>query len=368
MNEPPVQECESGDPPLSMVDRLVARYLRLPIYWRLQIPGLLAVFLTGVVYCVAYYGQDLRAVLAMTLWATIIAALIMEALHGWYKRLIRRGLEDLGIVIRVIAACALAGAITPAVSIVFDLWMDLNVPGGHTFTRYITGVFSTGMFYCAWSTLYFALKRSRAASEAKKVLEETQALASRAELAMLRFQLNPHFLFNSLTSLRQQIADDPRKARVMTGELADYLRYTLVNGERQEISLGEELEAIEKYLDLEKIRFEERLEVDFSIGKEARSWRVPTFLLQPLVENVFKHHHPSSPGAPIRLSISASIVEGALQLSVTNHGKWKGVNSTTTGVGLPNLKRRLQALYPERHCFEIGQKGENVVALVTLHP
>jgi len=365
MSDIPVQDKKiksSG----SLIDRLVRVYLRLPIYWRLQIPGLAAVVLTGVVYCVAYYGQDIGAVLAMTAWATLVAAVLMEAMHLYYRHLIKRQLDDLRIILHVIVISVIAGAVTPAVSIIFDLRMGLNVPGGHTFTRYITGVFSMGMFYSAWSVLYFALKRSRAADEARKILEETQALASRAELAMLRYQLNPHFLFNSLTSLRQQIADDPHKARIMTGELADYLRYTLQHGEQQEIPLGEELEAIEKYLALEKIRFEERLEICFTIDPETRTWPVPTFLLQPLVENAFKHTFLNSTGQPLRLFISATLIHGTLELSVANRGRWKPGSEEECGIGLSNLRRRLQALYPNRYSFEIGQQNADVIARITL--
>ncbi len=348
------------------VGRVIACFLQLPYYWRLQLPGLLVVWLTGIIYCFGYYGYRVGATLAMATWALFVSAVLMEALHVYYRRLNHRHLGDLEIIVRVVIVCVGAGLFTSTASIGFDLAMRLNVPGGHTLTRYVTGVFSTGMFYTAWSVLYFALKRSRAAAEAREKLRETEALATQAELTMLRYQLNPHFLFNSLTSLRGQILADPAKAREMTGELADYLRYTLLHSERQEMPLGEEVEAIGKYLALEKIRFEERLEVRIEIDPAARSLLVPTFLLQPLVENAFKHGASGRPGAPLRLSLVARLHEGELHLHVANRGQWRPPAPGTTGVGLANLRRRLEMLYPGRHAFQIAEEAGNVVAHIRL--
>jgi LytS/YehU family sensor histidine kinase len=263
-----------------------------------------------------------------------------------------------------------AGTITDLLCAGLVAATGIEPPGGLTIPRFVGGVFVMGLFYSGWSILYFAIKRTQAARQVKEMLRDMQAMATRAELAMLRYQLNPHFLFNSLASLRQQILEDPKKARDMTGELAGYLRYTLRHSEQTETPLGEELEAIEKYIALEKIRFEDALDVAFEIEPAARDWPVPSFLLQPLVENAFKHGAPALMESPLRLRIGAGVRDGVLHIEVANTGSWlePADKCGNGGIGLDNLQSRLQRLHPVRHTFEIGPEDGWVFARISLSP
>lgn len=353
-------------------ERLRKFFLALPPYWRMQLPALALVWSTGLIYCVSFFQGLTVAALVIASWATLVEGVTMQLLRGYYHRLIARGLGDIALLVRVVVVSIVAGTITDLLSSGFTAALGIEVPGGMSVVRFVGGVFIMGLFYTAWSILFFAIKRTQAAQLAKEMLREMQAMATRAELAMLRYQLNPHFLFNSLASLRQQIIDDPAKARTMTGELAGYLRYTLNRSEQGETRLGEEVEAITQYLALEKIRFEDALEVTFEIEPGARDWLVPSFLLQPLVENAFKHGAPPLPNAPLRLVISASVLDGTLRLSVANTGEWRGPGSAspadekTGGVGLANVRRRLQTLYPDRQVFEIGPVDGWVCARISI--
>ncbi len=299
----------------------------------------------------------------------------MQALRRYYQRLIAGGRGDLPVLARVIGVSVLAGTVTDLLSAGFVSTVGFEVPGGMSVPRFVGGVFVMGLFYMAWSILYFAIKRTQAVRQANEMLREMHELATRAELAMLRYQINPHFLFNSLASLREQIMEDPAKAHEMTGKLAGYLRYTLNQSEQIETPLGVELEAIEKYLGLEKMRFEQRLEVTFAIEPAARTWPVPSFLLQPLVENAFKHGAPPAEGGPLRLHIDASVREESLHVVVGNTGSWRpasvpgGDAQPHDGdVGLTNLRRRLQTLYPQRHSLDIGPVDGWVRARISIAP
>ncbi len=374
----PLMETSRGNPPSDLpgASRIRKSFAALSPYWRMQLPALMLVWSSGLVYCVSFFEGLSLSALVVASWSTLVEGVTMQLLRRYYHRLIARGIGDIALLTRVIIVSIVAGTLTDLLSAGFVAALGIEVPGGMSVPRFVGGVFVMGLFYTAWSILYFAIKRTQAAKAARDMLRDVQAMATRAELAMLRYQLNPHFLFNSLASLRQQIIDDPGKARTMTGELAGYLRYTLNHSEQAEMPLGEEVEAIRKYLALEKIRFEDALEITIEIEPLARDWPVPSFLLQPLVENAFKHGAAPLAGAPLRLVISASVHDGALRLEISNTGQWRerpvataaAETANSSGVGLANLRRRLQTLYPGRHTFDIGQAAEWVCARISIAP
>src|SRR5690606_16496585 len=146
----------------------------------------------------------------------------------------------------------------------------------------------------AWSGVWFGVVFWQAS-------QASQLLTQEARLRMLAYQLNPHFLFNALNSLRAMIDEDRGRARRMVTELAEVLRYALVHRPLEHTTLAEELHAIESYLSIEKIRFEGRLAVGFEVDRAATDAAVPAFLLHPLVENALRHGKGGSPGHPLRV-------------------------------------------------------------------
>jgi LytS/YehU family sensor histidine kinase len=315
----------------------------------------------GFVYCRAFYGESWKAVVMAGSTALVIGV-THEILHGHYRRLLARGSSTPALLTRLIIASLLAGVVTTAIAASLDPLLHLDATAQRTWGHMAGCILITTFFHVAWSVLYVALKHKAEAQGANDRLREVRALATEAELAMLRYQLNPHFLFNSLTSLRQQIVEDAEKARTMTGELAVYLRHTLRDSAQVETTLGEELRATESYLALEKMRFEERLDVCFEIDPEARDCLVPSFLLQPLVENAIKYGKSGPKEQPLRLHIAARVEPGALHLAVGNSGAWRDAPSRPEGgIGLSNLRRRLEALYPGRHALAVGAEGTDWV-------
>lgn len=194
--------------------------------------------------------------------------------------------------------------------------------------------------YGFWMILYFVLNDLIESNSARLRLERLKSGMIESELRLLRSQVNPHFLFNALNSIIAEAGKPERVTRITHG-LADFLRFSLSqNLELQ--PLGEELVALEGYLRVEKIRFEERLEYSLIADAEVRRLRVPGALVQPLLENAIKFGQRTSP-RPLRITILAQARPEGVVIEVMNSGKWVpegGLDST--GIGLVNLRRRLQ--------------------------
>jgi signal transduction histidine kinase len=220
------------------------------------------------------------------------------------------------------------------------------------------------MVLLVWSTLRMVLGyRDALAIERAEALRAVAA-ARDAQLQMLAYQLNPHFLFNALNSLRALIHEDRDRAREMVTALSRFLRYAIVDRPLHLARLGEEVEALEGYLAIEKIRFEERLDVEVDVPDDAAACLVPAFLLNPLVENALKHGRPVDANGPLRVRIKAHLVAPErLVLTVENTGQLVAATpvpteETGSRVGVRNVRARLAHLYPGDHHFTMSQQGE----------
>jgi hypothetical protein len=195
-----------------------------------------------------------------------------------------------------------------------------------------------GFFY-----VLIAIEASRAAEA--QVLETT-VLARDAELKALKAQVNPHFLFNSLNSISALTSSDPAKAREMCILLADFLRMTLGLGEKTTIPLSEELTLLHRFLAIEKVRFGSRMQMTEDIAEDCKNLLIPPLLLQPLVENAVKHGIANLPdGGHVRLT--AECENGRLSIVVENSFDPESTPTHRHGMGLANVRQRLDARYPK---------------------
>lgn len=178
-----------------------------------------------------------------------------------------------------------------------------------------------------------------------------KAQLAQAQLSALKMQLHPHFLFNTLHSISSLILDNPPLANVMVARLGDFLRLTLEHSDRQMVRLDEEINFLRSYLEIEQIRFQDRLTVKYEIEPEALNAEVPNLILQPLVENAVKHGI-SPHGKAGEIFIGAQIRNRKLQLRIKDNGVGKNGNghhkdSTPNGKGLLNVRSRLEQVYGE---------------------
>ena len=215
------------------------------------------------------------------------------------------------------------------------------------------------LLYAVWIAGYlaFAMLRHRYQSELRQA-QLGKALQT-AELRLLKAQLNPHFLFNALNGLRSLIADEPVRAREAVTQLARMLRYTLASGDEDLVSLERELEMVDDYLALESLRLAERLRIEREIAPAARTVRLPSMLLQTLVENALKHGiAPLKEGGTLR--IAAQVVEKHLVLQVVNPRPPEDTKSPSEGLGLRNSTERLRLLFGTRASLrlDLSQAGQ----------
>ena len=217
-------------------------------------------------------------------------------------------------------------------------------------------LFKDGLLLGGWSALYFAINYFVRAEEQADQMLRLEAQATSAQLTMLRYQLNPHFLFNTLNSISTLVLlKQTEQANAMLSRLSSFLRFTLINEAAAKVPLTQEIETLKLYLDIEKMRFEERLRTNFDIDPAASNALVPSLLLQPLVENAIKYAvTPKEEGADI--SVSAQLIGQRVRIIVSDTGPGlqpgQQDHSLSTGVGMANTRERLSQAYGDDQRFE----------------
>lgn len=193
----------------------------------------------------------------------------------------------------------------------------------------------------------------------EKLLNETKFknLATEAELKSLKFQINPHFIFNSLNSLSALTTINPKKAKVMIQKLADFLRYTLSKNDIQKNKLSEELRNIKLYLEIEKIRFEDKFEYIEKINEECKQVEVPNMILQPLIENAIKHAVYETLDK-ITLTLSCIRENEFLKINLTNNFDKETEAKIGSGIGLKNIEERLKLLYDRDNLLQVNKTDD----------
>ena len=226
--------------------------------------------------------------------------------------------------------------------------------------EYLSAILLDFALLTAWTALYYGINYFLLLENEIRQREKLEGQASTAQLAMLRYQLNPHFLFNTLNSISTLVLlKQTERANAMLARLSSFLRYTLANEPTAKVTLAQEVETLKLYLEIEKMRFEDRLRPHFRIESETIGARLPSLLLQPLIENAIKYAvTPAENGADIW--ITASREGQAVRIEVADNGNGDGVDiaaSPSTGVGLANIRDRLSQAYSGAHRFD-SRKNE----------
>jgi LytS/YehU family sensor histidine kinase len=224
----------------------------------------------------------------------------------------------------------------------------------------------------SWSALYIGIKFWLEWGLQKNKVDQANTIATETRLQMLRYQLNPHFLFNALNSIRATIGDNDNKARSMITELSEFLRYSLLSNDHQEIPFKDEITTVKHYLSIEKKRFEEKLDIKFEIDPNVENFPILSFLIHPIIENAIKYGMKTSK-IPLKILIKADELKNGLCINIINSGYWikptqKDRDSAQgTGTGLENVTARLKWGFPDRHKFEYFERDGNVVVIMELY-
>ncbi len=273
---------------------------------------------------------------------------------------------------RVIVSHTISGVIASAIWLAAGYFIIINIiPFGSQYLqffketmvwRYLIGL----MFYFLVTSFYYIIKYYTNLQERITKEAELKNSITEAELKSLKFQINPHFIFNSLNSMSALTTIDPVKAKVMILKLADFLRFTLANSEKQTNLLRDELKNIKLYLDIEKIRFDDKFEYVEEINDNCLDVQIPNMILQPLFENVIKHAVYESFNK-INLKMKCSKENSFLRITLENNYEPGSGSQKGSGIGLQNIKKRLELIYHYSNLLEVKNES-NLFTVILLIP
>jgi two-component system LytT family sensor kinase len=321
-------------------------------FWMLQSAGWAGYFvlrtLSGIANSMGWFYVVHTALLTATgysitlLMASAFRRLIrMQPVYTWVGT----------ILIVAIAAGAFSAIETWSVSTFID--PGVRAEG----MRFFSAILLTVSVLLAWSALYYSINFFILLEAQTDRLLRLESQASNAQLAMLRYQLNPHFLFNTLNSISTLVLlKQTDRANAMLSRLSSFLRYTLVNESTGMVTVAQEIETLKLYLEIEKMRFEERLRPHFHIDPTVMRAHLPSLLLQPLIENGIKYAvTPQEEGADISIELRREADRVFITVSDTGPGadsQYQVRAAQSTGVGLANIRDRLAQAYGDNHRFE----------------
>ncbi len=308
--------------------------------------------------------EDVGRALGLTFAAETLGFLLSGVLREFYKRIggkhfLRMPVFAAALVLTFLTAVVQSGIVQLLVH--WTGWHHVIWTGAE---RWVLLATSMWFVYMSWTLGYFWVKAELSAHAESLRAAESRHAAQKIELELLRAQLDPHFLFNSLNGIATEISSHPKAATEMVRELADYLRYSLDHRHEQITALAVELDAVAAYLRIEKSRFGDKIETAISADAKSRAARIPSFLLQPLIENAVKHGFASVP-PPWKLGIMSQTTGDMLEITVSNSGHVR-LEERAEGVGLTTVRRRLGLHYPERHRFMITEADGIVTARLEL--
>ncbi len=329
------------------------------LYWIFQFTGWALFFAFYAV--IAIYFNEFQWHILAGYFNTVLVGFILTHFYRYHIK--NRQWERLGI-FKLSTRVILGGLILAM------LWASIVIPVNNTFFPVesdqeftfviaVIVVFNLSIVLIGWSLMYFLFKFfiNLKGSEVEKW--KLEAAVKDAELIALKSQINPHFIFNSLNNIRSLVIENPEKSRDMITHLSDLLRYSIQFNNREKVSLEQELEVVQNYLNLESIQFEDRLKYTLEIKPETLDLKIPPMAVQLLVENAIKHGISNLPKGG-EINIRSFLNENNLVVEVINSGQVND-KTTGTGIGLKNASDRLKLIFGKISNLEIGNLDEKMV-------
>jgi sensor histidine kinase YesM len=326
-------------------------------YWILQIAGW---SFYGIIYLVFLFIADqeswLKAanIILITLYFFISSHLLRNYIirHGWLA------VSPIKLLPRVILATLLLSVSNYIFMILVGIVLG-TINYGTDFMPFdiLAIIFASMVFYLLWASVYFIYHYFEKYNSTLKY----EAAVYEFELNKLKSQLNPHFIFNALNSIRALVDEDPAKSKKAITQLSNILRNSLIMNKRKLIDFKDEIFTVKDYLELEALRLEERLEVEMEIDPAAETYQVPPLMLQTLVENGIKHGVATLPEGG-KILIKAWVDKSNLYIQIRNSGQYiNGTEVNTSGFGLENTRQRLNLLFGQNAKFNIRNEDKHTV-------
>lgn len=341
---------------MSLASELTAPHAILLPWWLVQLIG-------WILYCVVTF-------LSLTLWYgnpqwLHVVQILLEALLGAALT------QPLGLGLKYAARGPLALRLITHMGIIATIALIWNVmrmyifaalfPGANIWEDFGGWYFASFLIFALWSALFYSIRAYSAfTAEQERTLNEkmrrmtAESLSRDAQLQMLRYQINPHFIFNTMNSINALVATDRSKeARKMIDQFSSFLRLTLDGDKTLFVTLAEEIDTIKSYLAVEKMRFHERLKLEIDIDDDLADISLPSLILQPIVENAVRHGVEGQ-RKPVLIKITARSVDERLILTISNNGPaLRHDDKRKEGVGLKNVRSRLDTVYQGDYIFSL---------------
>jgi sensor histidine kinase YesM len=312
-------------------------------------------FTTAVVIADSFISNLMAAVMGLSLWFSLR--------YGMGNK-DRRLIESLSIhmISAIVLLSVWMGFTYVTLLIIFDGYDTYF----EFFKESLIYRFVGGMFlYSILVLFYYLIIYYQNIKEKSENENRLNMLIKEAEIEGLKTQLNPHFLFNSLNSISSLTIQNPDKAQEMVILLSELLRYSVNGTKNKFVQIEEELETLQKYVDIEKVRYGEKLQVDIQVEENCNGFLLPPMILQPLIENAIKYGRGQSGGESF-VGVHVQMIDGHCQISVENNYDKEFVNNVGEGIGLKNIQKRLEILYSYDYQFETHDDGKVFKALMIL--
>ncbi len=341
----------------------ITQIKREKLYWILQISGWTGFFIwqTAVqVYLIGFQWQLVAQFISIAVTGLVLTHLYREYTrrHSWSR------LKFTKLAVRILMSSIIVGTIWAIIVLPFNEYYfpldNENLPTRDAIISAFINVVQLSIVIFFWSILYFIYQIFTSYQQSELEKWQLDSAVKDAELIALKSQINPHFIFNSLNNIRSLVTENPEKARDMITHLSGLLRYSIQFNNKARVSLEDELEIVQNYLNLESIQFEDRLQYKLEIKPETLEMEIPPMAIQLLVENAIKHGISDLPDGG-EINIRSFLEKDNLVVEVINSGQLKeGVKGT--GIGLKNASDRLKLLFGKLSDLSIKNLDEKHVS------
>jgi len=316
------------------------------------------------------------AVVDTLTWQKIVSTVLLCSIGLWFTHLYREHIKKNNwislslkkLIPRIFIASIIIGTILFSLIYTSNQIFEIYDPAKFKPSSMLVGSVNLSSVIIFWSLIYFAFHYFENYKKAEIESLIWENAVKEFELRTLRSQLNPHFMFNALNSIRALIKEDPQNAQTAVTKLSNILRYALKIERAESVPLEEEIQAVEDYLSLEKIRFEERLKYEIKVDTKSGRIEIPPMMVQTLVENGIKHGITKRTEGG-RINIETSLEDSKLHIKIKNTGQIDpDAIKVSTGFGISNTKHRLSLIYGEKAQFQISNQNDKEVLAELIIP
>jgi two-component system LytT family sensor kinase len=331
------------------------------IYWITQLIGWLTYFTVNFFFFYVVSAKDILFHLLLVPSAILLT-------HTFRYFIIKKNWLQQPVFIQICIAVVASLLLSPVfISIQFFLnTMIFEMAQKLSVINFLQSLINFWFVFFVWSVLYFSFHYIRNYRKAEIQQLKMQGSLKEAELNKLKSQLNPHFMFNAMNSIRALIDENPQKAKEAVTQLSNILRQTLTLEKNKLISFDDEMTLVKDYLALEKIRFEERLNYSLHLAETSSKYKIPPMLLQTLVENAIKHGISKLTEGGVVTITTKQLENTKLQIEITNTGNYNPDANPQSGYGLANTKNRLAFVFADDASFLIVNENHTVKTQIVI--